>query len=254
MEQDQILDIAIRSGSILLKCGAETYRVEDTISRICKSYGLTCEAFVLPTGVFVSVEGQKGISTICKRIPSRTVDLTMISKVNDLSRRIEKSKPAYDEVIGELDRITQCEKYSNITIILCFAFTAFVYALLFGGSQYDALCALAVGIVLGFIRLVFSKGSSFPFIEYFVGGFAAGFLGSIAASLVPHSNAYVVTIGAVTNMLPGVALTNGIRDLLHGDSVSGLTRLGEALMVVAVIAAGTGIGLSIWFLGGSIQW
>ena len=63
MEQEKILDIAVCAGSILLRFGAETYRVEETINRICKSYGLNCEAFALPTGVFVSVEGKEGIST-----------------------------------------------------------------------------------------------------------------------------------------------------------------------------------------------
>ncbi len=250
MEQEKILDIAVRAGSNLLRFGAETYRAEDTINRICKSYGLPCESFALPTGVFVSVEGEKGVSTICKRIPSRSVDLTKIAHLNDLSRRIEINKPEYEVVIEELDRIVKCGSYSNSITIVCFALTAFVYALLFGGNQNDALSALVVGIFLGFLRLVFSKGSSFPFIEYFVGGFAAGLLSSVAAAFLPHTNAYVVIIGAVTNMLPGVALTNGIRDLLYGDSISGLARLGEALMVVAVIAAGTGIGLALWFYGG----
>lgn len=252
MEQEKILEIAVRAGTILLRYGAETYRVEDTINRICKSYGLACEAFALPTGVFVSVEGQEGISTICKRIPSRTVDLEKIARLNSLSRKIEQSRPEYHEVVGELEAIGNCPTYSRLTLILCFAFTAFVYALLFGGNTHDALSALIVGILLSFVRIIFSKGNSFPFIEYFVGGFITGLLSSLAAALVPQTNAYVVIIGAVTNMLPGVALTNGIRDLLHGDSVSGLTKLGEALMVVAVIAAGTGIGLTLWFYGGRL--
>ena len=250
MEQEKILDIAVRVGTILLRFGAETYRVEDTINRICKSYDLNCEAFALPTGVIVSVESTKGISTICKRIPSRTVDLTIIAYINDLSRLIENNKPEYDDVMKELDRISKCNKYSNVTIIICFALTAFVYTLLFGGNQSDALSAMTVGSLLGFVRILFSKGVSFPFIEYFVGGFTAGLLSSVAASLFSYTNPYVVIIGAVTNMLPGVALTNGIRDLLHGDSVSGLTKLGEALMVVAVIAAGTGIGITLWLFGG----
>ena len=59
-------------------------------------------------------------------------------------------------------------------------------------------------------------------------------------------------IGALTNLVPGVALTNGIRDLLHGDIVSGLSRLGEALMTVFAIAAGTGIGIAAWNLIGVV--
>ena len=250
MEQEKILDIAVRAGSSLLRFGAEIYRAEDTTNRICQSYGLPCDAFALPTGLFVSVEGEKGISTICKRISSRSVDLSKIAQLNDLSRRIEIYKPEYEVVIKELDRISGHGSYPKAIIIICFALTAFVYALLFGGKLSDALAALGVGTLLGFLRLVFSKGSSFPFIEYFVGGLTAGLLSSVAATFIPNTNAYVVIIGAVTNMLPGVALTNGIRDLLYGDSVSGLARLGEALMVVAVIAAGTGIGLTLWFFGG----
>lgn len=252
MEQEKILEIAVRAGTILLRFGAETYRVEDTINRICKSYGLACEAFALPTGVFVSVEGQAGISSICKRIPSRTVDLEKIARLNDLSRRIEKNRPEYHEIMGELDVINQCPTYSNLILVISFALTAFVYALLFGGRINEALSALVVGVLLGFMRIIFSKGVSFPFIEYFVGGLISGLLSSVAASLLTGTNPYVIIIGAVTNLLPGVALTNGIRDLLHGDSVSGLTKLGEALMVVAVIAAGTGIGLTLWFYGGQV--
>lgn len=250
MEQGKILDIAIKAGTTLLRFGAETYRVEDTIFRICKSYGLACEAFVLPTGIIVSVEGINGVSTICKRIPSRTVDLTRISYVNNLSRRIAREVPEYDDVIMELNRISELKPYSNVTIITCYALTAFVYVMLFGGSFADALSALPVGAILGLIRLVFSKSNSFPFIEYFVSGFVAGILSWLITLIISQINPYIIIIGAVINMLPGVALTNGIRDLLHGDIVSGLARMGEALMVVAVIAAGTGIGLSLWFLGG----
>lgn len=250
MEQEKILEIAVKAGTILLRFGAETYRVEDTINRICKSYGLACEAYVLPTGVFVSVEGQEGVSTICKRIPARTVDLEKIARLNALSRKIEKSRPEYHEVMEELETINNCPTYSRLILILAFASTAFVYALLFGGNTRDALSALVVGIFLSIVHLIFSKEISFPFIEYFVGGLISGLLSSLAAFLIPQTNVYVIIIGAVTNMVPGVALTNGIRDLLHGDSVSGLTKLGEALMVVAVIAAGTGIGLALWFFGG----
>jgi uncharacterized membrane protein YjjP (DUF1212 family) len=253
MEQGKILDIAIKAGTLLLRFGAETYRVEDTITRICNSYGLTCEAFVLPTGIIVSVEGKNGISSICKRISSRTVDLTRISYLNDLSRKIAREAPEYDEVIKELNRISELKRYSNSTIVACCALTAFVFVTLFGGSFAEALTAFFIGAVLGLLRLVFSKSISFPFIEYFAGGFVAGILSWLINSFAPQINPYIIIIGAVVNMLPGVALTNGIRDLLHGDIVSGLARIGEALMVVAVIAAGTGIGLTLLFLGGAVR-
>lgn len=252
MNQEQIVEIAIKAGTSLLRNGAEIYRVEDTVIRICRSYGLTCEAFVLPTGIFVSVEGHQGLMTRVKRIHSRSVDLTKISLVNDLSRRIERCRPEYEEVCKELECISEAKKYSNLTVAAAYALTAFVYSIIFGGNFVDSLTAVIVAIFLGLLRIFFTKGSSFPFIEYFVGGFAAGVLSSMASILI-HTNTYLVIIGAVTNLVPGVALTNGIRELLHGDSVSGLTKLGEAIMTVFVIAAGTGIGLAVWnYFGGVI--
>lgn len=115
----------------------------------------------------------------------------------------------------------------------------------------ESAAAVIVGIVLGLLRFLFRQGSSFPFIEYFFGGFAAGILGSLFSVLI-GVNPYLVIIGALTNLVPGVALTNGIRDLLHGDIVSGLSRLGEALMTVFAIAAGTGIGIAAWNLIGVV--
>ncbi|HHW23632.1 MAG TPA: threonine/serine exporter family protein [Clostridiaceae bacterium] len=252
MEQGKILDIAIKTGSALLRYGAETYRVEDTITRICGSYGLTCEAFVLPTGIIVSLEGENGISSICKRISSRTVDLARISYLNNLSRKIAMEAPEYDEVMEELNRINELNRYSKPAIIACSAFTAFIYVTLFGGNLVEALFAFLIGIILGILRLIFSKSSSFPFIEYFAGGFVAGILSWLLTLAAPQVNPYIIITGAVVNMLPGVALTNGIRDLLYGDIVSGLARIGEALMVVAVVAAGTGIGLTLLFIGGPV--
>lgn len=251
MDQDKILEIAVRAGSLLLKSGAETYRVEETIVRICQSYCLSCDAFVLPTGIFVSAGGKKTSLTIVRRISYRTVDLTSISRLNALSRKIQDQKPEYQKVMAELDEISNIKKYSNLTIAMAYALTAFVYVLIFGGTLMESAAAVIVGVVLGLLRFLFRQGSSFPFIEYFFGGFAAGILGSLFSVLI-GVNPYLVIIGALTNLVPGVALTNGIRDLLHGDIVSGLSRLGEALMTVFAIAAGTGVGIAAWNLIGVV--
>jgi len=71
----------------------------------------------------------------------------------------------------------------------------------------------------------------------------AGFSGYLASLAFPGLNAYIVIIGALINLMPGTALVNGIRDMLHGDSVSGISRLGEALLTVSIMAAGAAIGI-----------
>lgn len=131
-------------------------------------------------------------------------------------------------------------------MIISYALTSFTYALIFGGSRTDALSALFIGVILGLLRFVFSKDNSFPFIDLFVDGFVTGILGPVIPRVIPDTNAYVIITGVLTNLVPGVALTNGVRDLLHGDTISGLAKLGEAIIIVAVIAAGTAVGLFFW--------
>jgi uncharacterized membrane protein YjjP (DUF1212 family) len=60
MNVREVTDIAVKAGEILLTSGAEIYRVEDTINRICEAYNIKCESFVLPTGIFVSAYNSQG--------------------------------------------------------------------------------------------------------------------------------------------------------------------------------------------------
>ena len=245
-----MLETAVRAGLILLRFGGETYRVEETINRICSSYGLKCEAFAIPTGLIVSAYGEKGITTVCKRIPLRTVDLQKVACVNALSRQIEKTKPDIKKVISELDNIEKSRPYSQISTVLGYALLAFAFSMLFGGNYYDAVSAFLVGAVLGVLQLSFPKDNSFPFIEYFIQSFSTVILCFVFSLIFHDTNVYIIIIGVLANFVPGVALINGVRDLLNGDYVSGLAKLGEAFMVLTLLSAGTGIALSLWHFGG----
>lgn len=250
MEQDKILEMAVQAGLILLRFGGETYRVEETIERICSSYGLKCESFAIPTGLIVSAYGEKGTTTVCKRIPLRTVDLQKVARVNALSRKIEKIKPDIKDVITELDNIEKSQPYSQISTVLGYAFLAVAFALLFGGNIYDAISAILVGGILGGLQIFLPKYNTVPFIEYFIQSFCTVILCSVFSLIFENTNVYIIMIGVLANFVPGVALINGVRDLLNGDYVSGLAKLGEAFMVLTVLAAGTGVALSIWHFGG----
>ncbi len=250
MEQEKVLELAVRAGLILLRFGGETYRVEETINRICSSYGLKCETFAVPTGLIVSINGGSGIATVCRRVPLRTVDMQKVARVNALSRQIEKARPDIDEMIAELDKIEKSKPYSKLSAVLGYAFLAVAFALLFGGNIYDAISAIIVGAVLGVLQVTFLASNSFPFIEYLIQSFCTVILCSVFSLIFPDTNVYIIIIGVLANFVPGVALINGVRDLLNGDFVSGLAKLGEAVMILTVLSAGTCIALSLWNFGG----
>ena len=113
MQKAGLMEIVLKAGEIMLTSGAEIYRVEETITRICDSYNLPCESFVLPTGVFVSFRNEDGsIQTAFKRIKQRTINLNRIDKVNTFSRSLKNKKLSYENAMAQLSGIESGKQYS----------------------------------------------------------------------------------------------------------------------------------------------
>ena len=54
-----------------------------------------------------------------------------------------------------------------------------------------------------------------------------------------------ITIGALMILVPGIAFTNAMRDIMAGDLTSGVNKVVEALLIATAIALGTGFVLSL---------
>ena len=54
-----------------------------------------------------------------------------------------------------------------------------------------------------------------------------------------------MVIGAIMNLVPGVAITNSMRDIIAGDLLAGQAKLVEALFIATAIALGAGMVLSL---------
>ena len=250
---NEILQVATFAGQIILESGGETYRVEDTILRICKTFGAEqAESFVTPTGIMTSILHKGEIYSLTKRVVSRTVDLNKIDKVNDLSRNILSRNLTVDQFKEELIKINQGERYSFMTTLFFSAFGAGSCAALFGGTFKDMFSAFLIGLL---IRLITIKGNelgiNFFFINVISGAITAT-LAIILKKLGIASGIDQTIIGALMLLVPGIAITNAIRDTIAGDLVSGLTRAAEAFFIALSIAVGTGVSLSIFItlLGG----
>mgnify|MGYP000152991795 CR=1 FL=1 len=246
MRSAELMKIALKAGEIMLRSGAEIYRVEETIVRICESYRVRCESFVLPTGIFISlVDDEGGTNTAFMRIRDRKVDLSGIDRVNSLSRRIRKSCPDFDTVRKELEQIENAEKHSFPVRLSATGLGSFAFTLLFQGSIYDSLVALVIGCVSYSAREVLTGKSLFSFLENLLAGLVTGLLSTAAVGLFPVLDGYKIIVGSIIMYLPGVSITNSIKDALYGDLVASMARLGEAILLVTVLSAGVGIALLI---------
>jgi uncharacterized membrane protein YjjP (DUF1212 family) len=248
MDINKILHVATFAGQIILESGGETYRVEETIWRICKAFGVEhADSFVTPTGIMATVSDEDHKTTsLVKRIHKRTVNLEKISRVNDLSRNIQTQTLSVDQFYDELLKIENGKRYSTLITLFFSALGAAAFSILFGGNIKDAIAAFIIGVV---IKLFSNLCNEFNINDFFInsisGAIVAG-MALVSVKLGIASNTDIVIIGAVMLLVPGLAITNAIRDTIAGDLVSGLTRAAEAFLIAISIAVGTGAILILW--------
>lgn len=249
---EEVLEIASEAGHILLENGAEIARIEETMERISKYYGVSSRNFfVLSNGIFTTGhDNGNGVQNSGRQyanvefIPIKGTQLDKIAEINKLSREIEAGKYTIAQAKARLTEIRNMPPKSDLVQILGAAFGSLGFCALFGGSIMDSCASFVVGLLLwAFVLKVTSRlftkllgniinGSFVALLCFFFWklGFGENFGNMIVGSLIP--------------LIPGVAFTNGIRDIANEDYLAGVTRLLDALLVFAAIA----IGACLFFL------
>ncbi|MDR1815692.1 MAG: threonine/serine exporter family protein [Clostridiales Family XIII bacterium] len=252
--QKKVLILALFAGEIMMKSGAEIYRVEDTVQRICKACKIDyVECFATTTGIFLSLDSRgedAAMHTFIKRIKGSAIDLDKISRVNEFSRVFTTTSLSVEDGMEQLREIRARTGYSFLARLIGAILVGAFYCPMFQGSFSDMFIA---GGISGVAFLV-SDGIgrlAFPdFIRILISCMAAAGLVLAAAALGAGDSISPVIIAATTIFMPGVAITNAARDFLSGDMLSGLARFAEAGIAAVAIATGVGFGIQLWLLGG----
>jgi uncharacterized membrane protein YjjB (DUF3815 family) len=116
---------------------------------------------------------------------------------------------------------------------------------LFGGSLVDCLCAGACGLVVGLVSHISEKLKANQFFRLIGASFFMALLAYCAGSVGIATNADAVIIGALMILVPGLVFTNAMRDIIYGDTNSGINRIVQVLLVAAAIALGTGAAYNL---------
>ena len=224
-EQLLIKNIA-EIGKLLLKNGAEIYRVEESLERMCQSYGFQdIGVFALPTYFTMSVTFQDGTSTsLTKRTLQNRTNLDAVCALNDLVRKICNETPTNDFIEQQIQAINSLHPIMPL-VLLGYGLGAGGYAIFFGGGLHE-------GLIAGGINSLMRTTLTSMFL-------------TILAILFYHFhliyNLDATIIGCLMILTPGIAITNSLRDIIDGNYVSGQARLVEAFFIATAIALGVGL-------------
>ena len=227
---------ALNIGEEMLISGAEVSRVEDSVRRICIAYGAEkVDVFTITSAIVVTAYSPMfGAVTQTRRITSTKYDLFKLARLNALSRRI------CEEIR------TRTPQYSFTVMLGIHALISASFTLFFGGRWLDAAASAVIGLFLKYMDAV-SRYLQLPAnVAAVLWSFAGGCLALFFVSLGFGYSAEKISIGNIMLLIPGMLLTNSIRDIFNGDTLSALLGFCNAFLLAALIAFGFALPTLIW--------
>lgn len=249
MDYTKLLDTAMEVGYRLAMCGAETYRIEESVNRILAAYGIEAETFAIPNCLHASICDEDGNPiTRMRRIGYHGSDLDSVEKFSDLSRRICREKPTPDVAMAWLAEVEKSRRKYNLFVHLLGNYLgACGFAVLFGAGIFDCLLSGVCGVIVGIVSRFMDNQKTNQFFRILIAAFLMAFAACIFGSWGIATNTDAVIIGALMILVPGLLFTNAMRDIIYGDTNSGINRIVQVILIAVAIAVGT--ATAFWAAG-----
>ena len=248
-DEYRLLHLLLDMGEMMMCSGGEVRRVENTLSLMGKAYGaIKTDVMVITASIIVTMKFSDGnLITESRRVESPGSNkLWRLEGLNALSRKCCENPLPIDEL--EL-QIKNCKQPTNLwKFYLGSALAAGAFSVFFGGNILDGVIAAVFALLVCFFQRKFSSVFPNNIIFNIVCSFAVGVLICIVTKLIPTTHTDMVIIGVIMLLIPGIAFTNAMRDILVGDTISGIMRLIESLLWAAGLAVG--FMLAILLVGG----
>lgn len=252
MDYDELLNVSVELGCQLMFSGAEIYRVEESVRRLLQAYGLESpEVFAIPNCVIVSITTPEGHPiTRMRRIAGHGTDIELLERCNALCRQLCVQPPPVAEAKAILASLPDgTPQYASWQVLLGYGIAPAFFSPLFGGGIPDMLAAFFGGLGVG-LCLLYGKrliGTN-SFFQTAICSAAASLLSLMLVRLGLGHSIDTVTISVLMVLVPGVSLTNSMREIMAGDIISGLIRAAGSILTAAAIAIGTAVGLTIGWM------
>lgn len=240
-----VLKTALQAGRIMIQNGSEVARVDDTLTRIAQNAGYPdSKVYVTITGIMMALSSEGNAQV--EPIKNRTIDLEMVTRVNDLSRKFAAQDITLSEFNDDLDDLEAHPNAFPVWLQLVAAgFVSATLEIVFRGNYHDALVTFLIGMLGYAVFFGVNRLARVRFLSEFLAAIVIGVLAIETVKWGWGNSTDDIIVGSVMPLVPGVPLTNAVRDILSGDLVSGIARGMEAVMSAVAIGSGIAVILQL---------
>lgn len=244
-EEEALLACILDMGEMLLTSGAEVMRVEDTLHRLCAVYGFArIDVFTITSSIVLTVRTPGGRTmTQTRRIRIRDTDLGRVEKVNALSRRLCADPVSLEQFQEEVALLRSAGTYPVPVQMVMYIIISAAFSLFFGGTPADAAAGAVTGLILFFTLRLCATGRFNRTLQCILASFVAAIAALVLYNLGFGDHPDLIVIGNIMLMIPGIAFTTSLRDIINGDTLAGLLGLCEAILRALAVAIGFAVVL-----------
>ncbi len=237
--EDMLMEL-LQFGRTLTVSGTDIRIVEKTLEHLGKHFG-ACEmnVFVISAAIIVTACFEDGLAkTQSIRINEKIgYDFIKVEKLTSLAEEALATTMSIKEFSAKRKEIDKTDQSRLVAYTGSFL-AAGGFAIFFGGTILDGIVAAFVGLLFCLmqrtIRPCCPNDIVFNYIGCLVSGLCITFLGFVFPNLMVD----MITIGVIMLPIPGIPITNAVRDMISGDIITGILRFVESLLITVGIAAG----------------
>ena len=250
MNDLEILDLINEIGYLLLKHGAEIYRVEESLKRMCQGFGFeNIEIFAIPSYYTISLTLHDGTPyQSSKRSRVNHFHLDHLYELNCLVRKISNQEIKKEDIQKEIKKI-KSQPLNLHLILIGYIVSSAMFCIFCGGGIMEMIVSGGIGFILYYFIYLMERLNINSIVRTLLSSIVLSTIAILCHKMHIIANQQSIITGTLMLLVPGIAITNSLRDIIGGDYVSGLSRMIEAILVAVSIAIGVGIMMMI--LGGA---
>jgi uncharacterized membrane protein YjjP (DUF1212 family) len=244
----ELVEYLLDLGGALLSYGCSTHRLESLLSAIARMEGYRLDAFCVPTGLFLSLSGGGLGEPLVRmvRVKEWGVDLERLALIDRIFNDVLSRELTLAQARRILDRVeAKPRAYGPVVNLVARAATAGGAAVFFRGGWLEIGVAALGGLLVGVVAALLRHTRNTALLTDFVGAFIAASVAWAASVAFPQLSREVIVLAVIILLVPGMALTTGIQELVHRNLVSGAAKLMEALVAFLSIVFGIAVVVAL---------
>lgn len=247
MNNNKIVQGILDIGESMLISGAENYRIEDSLYRMCRSYGFVkYDVFVIPSNIQITVETENGdIITQVRHIENADIDFDQLDYMNNLCRYVCSHTPDEEELQKKYQEVKNRPPQHPAAKYFAGVMGGTGFAVFFGCNFKDAIVAVIVSLMIVVVGKWLEKREGNLFVYNTILSFLSEVIIvlSVRNGFADHPER--IMIGIVMLLISGLSTTNGIREILQKDYISGFINIMNSILGAAGITVGTALAMLV---------